>query len=390
MYPQKENQHKQQFVPYPISQVDGRWIYQQSPQYLYNHHSHHQRKFNQVGYDHSYFQQHLQNKIIKPSTASYSPGGNSWAPHYPYSPETPPVDYEFPYDRYRSSHTICNHIDKYGTQRGSKYTTRNQRKECKKCRNDSGDERLSHAYTKNIVLRDFDEKHPILGSPCVSKYPYNYRYSRSDEEIDDEWNSYWEKEEEEEEEGFNVLPLQKLFVESKEVKNSPISTKETSDKSIKSKSSYLSDPLPNATHNNSPKSITNLQSHYSVIEESVRSGQNVNTHPNAAPKRPQLATFASIKSDKASELETENIFPKTGIIIVEDDSRIGKKLQKELKPIRPFEEESTSSDSSTSSAEENSISRDTNNQNFNQTKDTTLTWSSAISSKATNSYVIFN
>merc|ERR1711974_321528 len=67
-------------------------------------------------------------------------------------------------------------------------------------------------------FRAFEEKHPILGSPHAPKYPYNYRYSRSDEEIDDEWNSYWEKEENEEprKEENPILPLQKLFLEPNE------------------------------------------------------------------------------------------------------------------------------------------------------------------------------
>ena len=337
---------KQHFVPYPVSQVDGRWLYQ-PPQYVY-----HQRQFNHSAYDPH--QQYLHHK----SSRSSSPYHSAWSRSYSYSPETPPVDYDFPYDRYHGGGAICSHIDKYGTQRGSKYIGRS-RKECKKCRSEGFSEDNSNsARTKNI-LRSFDEKHPILGSPQIPKYPYNYRYSQSDEDIDDEWSSYWEKEEDSEES--DTLPIQKLFLESNHTK-----TKDSSDTSnlSTSKSPYLISSTSTSAHNNLSKSFNSTKSDkFSQLNN----------------KRPQLATFASIKDNKAAEISGDNPFPKTGIIIVEDDVNAGRDLQKEVKHIRPFEEESTSSDSSTSSNEEGFVA-DENSQSHSSAQKSQTTWSKTANS----------
>merc|ERR1712223_1680723 len=112
----------------------------------------------------------------------------------------------------------------------------------------------------------------------------------------------------------------------------------------KSNSPYLITSSSSNSQNNSTKSSNFIKSN--------------NFNPNTIHKKPHLATFASIKDNKTQGKVGDNIFPKTGIIIVEDDTNASKSLQREVKPIRPFEEESTSSDSSTSSTEEGFATED--------------------------------
>ena len=127
VYPSKGN-HNHTHVPYPISQIEGRWMYQQPPQhYVYHHH----RQSNHQPQAHK--NQNYHPKSPKSFVYNQHP---VWIPNYSFSPsESPPIDYECSdslYDRYGG--TLCSHIDKYGTQRGSKYTTNSHgRRECKKC-----------------------------------------------------------------------------------------------------------------------------------------------------------------------------------------------------------------------------------------------------------------
>ena len=340
VYPSKGN-HKQAYVPYPISQVEGRWMYQQPQHYVYHH-----RQSN-------HNQQHYQKS---PNSYVYNQAP-VWIQNYTFSPETPPIDYEFSdsaYDRYGSN--LCSHIDKYGTQRGSKYTT-NARRECKKCKKDEAfrDDNLSFAHTRNN-LRNFDEKHPILGIPYIYKDPYNYQYSKGSEEKDDEWSSYWDREEDDDDDEPELLPLQKLFIGSKEARNNTGNAKVTLEntnlpKSFINKSCL--DPAA-AVQNNSSKSSKTFKN--SLLDEDVKFGPSVNIVQTT--KQPQLTTFGSNKGSKTSETPgTESAFPKTGIIVVEDEINVTNKIQRELEPIRPFEEESTSSDSSSSSTDDNVGSR---------------------------------
>ena len=348
---------KHPYGAYPVSPVDPRWLYQ-TQQYGYpqHHQYHHMHQYSPSVYDPHQQRHHVQQKGLKTTTGISNPG-NIWNPKYSYSPDTPPVDYEFSYDRYRGP--VCAHIDKYGTQRGSKYSSRIHN-ECKKCK--SNDDILQSAYTRN-GFRAFEEKHPILGSPHAPKYPYNYRYSRSDEEIDDEWNSYWDKEENEEprKEESQVLPLQKLFLEPNEEDHK---TKDTSDKAnTGNKTNQPNIHSASSSQHDSNISSSKITKSSCLTKDSPISsfsGPKQNTNPY--PKRPQLTTFASLNNSKESD--TAKPFPQTGIIIVEDDKNIYTKVPKDSFE-RPFEEESTSSDSSTSSTDEDS----TRNENIAQKED---------------------
>ena len=343
---------KHPYGAYPVSPVDPRWLYQ-TQQYGYPQHHpyHHMHQYSPSVYDPHQQRHHVQQKGLRSTTGISNPG-NIWTPKYSYSPETPPVDYEFSYDRYRGS--VCAHIDKYGTQRGSKYSSRIHN-ECKKCK--SNDDILQSTYTRN-GFRAFEEKHPILGSPHAPKYPYNYRYSRSDEDIDDEWNSYWEKEENEEprKEENQILPLQKLFLEPNE---DDYKTKDTSDTANQPNIHSVS----TSQHDSNLSSSKITKSNCVIKDSPISSVSGPKQNTNHYPKRPQLTTFASLNNSK--EGDTAKPFPQTGIIIVEDDKNLYTKVPKDSFE-RPFEEESTASDSSTSSTDEDS----TGNENIAQKEDT--------------------
>ena len=165
--------------PYPI---EGRWIYQ--PQFA---------------------QYTSPNQTYCTSPTSYTYNQNPlWIPNRLNSPEIPAVDYDFSSDVNTDAYGIplCSHVDKYGTQRGSKLGI-HPRKACKKCL-------PAQKLRKNA--RNFDEKHPLLGTPIsFYKDPYNNQYSKSRENKVDEWSSYWEQDEPNEEHDRNLPRTQHTF-----------------------------------------------------------------------------------------------------------------------------------------------------------------------------------